>query len=108
MGLVHAVPGEVVRLTQLPTTLSQAKTTTLVKTTHFEAMRLCLHAGQEMQAHKTRGPITVQCLEGKIVFLVGEVRNELCPGDWLYLDGNQVHSLQGIEDSLLLLTIIFT
>jgi len=32
---------------------------------------------------------------------------ELRTGDWIYLDGGEAHSVKGLEDSALLLTIIF-
>ncbi|MCB0311537.1 MAG: cupin domain-containing protein [Bdellovibrionales bacterium] len=108
MGVAHAVAGKAVKLLLSESELGQAKTTALVKTSNFETMRLCVHEGQEIPAHKTKGPITVQCLQGKVVFTVGEVNNEMTPGDWLYLEGDQLHSLKGVEDSALLLTIVFT
>lgn len=108
MGNVHAVAGQKMKLLLSQSELDQAKTTALVKTSNFETMRLCVSANQEIPPHKTRGPITVQCLQGKIIFTVGDVATEMVPGDWLYLEGGQVHSLTGIENSTLLLTIIFS
>jgi quercetin dioxygenase-like cupin family protein len=32
---------------------------------------------------------------------------EVGPGDWLYLDKGQEHSVQSVEDCALLLTILF-
>jgi quercetin dioxygenase-like cupin family protein len=107
MGLIRAEAGIATKLLLPDSELEQAKTTCLVKTDHFEAMRLCISAGQEIPTHKTEGPITVQCLQGNVSFNVGEIENNLKPGDWLYLEGGQLHSLKGIEDSALLLTIIF-
>ena len=108
MGSVHAVVGKTMKLLLSESELGQAKTTALVKTSYFETIRLCVHASQEIPPHKTKGPITVQCLQGNVVFVVGDTENEMVPGDWLYLEGGQIHSLKGIEDSTLLLTILFT
>lgn len=107
MGVAHAVAGKAMKLFLSESELGRAKTTALVRTRNFETMRLCVHAGHEIPEHKTKGPITVQCLQGKVVFTVGEINNEMVPGDWLYLDGDQNHSLRGMEDSTLLLTILF-
>ena len=107
MGIAHAAAGKAMKLLLSESELAQSKTTALVKTSNFETMRMCVHAGQEIPPHKTKGPITVQCLQGKVVFAVGDIENEMLPGDWLYLEGGQVHSLRGIEDSALLVTIVF-
>jgi len=32
---------------------------------------------------------------------------QLSAGDWIYLDGGEEHSVKALEDSALLLTIIF-
>ncbi|MCO6429647.1 MAG: cupin domain-containing protein [Deltaproteobacteria bacterium] len=107
MGLPHATAGEVIKLIPPDLNLEEAKTTAIVKTKEFETIRLCVHAGQVIPPHKTKGPITVQCLKGRAIFNIGQNKNELQPGDWLYLGPNEVHSLEGLEDSALLLTIIF-
>lgn len=107
MGIEHAAPGQVIKLFISEERLKHEKSTALTKREHFETIKLCVHAGQTIPVHKTEGPITVQCLQGKVNFYVGQECRELVPGDWLFLEGNQAHSLQGIADSLLLLTIIF-
>jgi len=108
MGLIRAEAGEATRLLLPESELAEAKTTCLVKTDNFEAMRMCVHANQEIPPHKTEGPLTVQCLQGNVIFKVGEITNDLKPGDWLYLEGGQMHSLKGVKDSALLLTILFS
>jgi quercetin dioxygenase-like cupin family protein len=49
----------------------------------------------------------VQCLAGRIRFTAGGKPQELREGDWLFLQGNESHSLVGLEDALVLVTIIF-
>ena len=49
--------------------------------------------------------ITVQCLEGRVAFTTGGVTHELGAGQLLYLAGEQPHSVRGIDDASLLLTI---
>ncbi len=106
MGIPHAKPGQVIKLILSEEDLKEVKTTALIKTQEFETIRLCLKTGQELPAHHAKSSITVQCLQGKINFKVGEKDNELQPGDWLYLEGGQEHSLKAVEDSTLLLTLI--
>ena len=107
MGLKHATPGEIVHVLSLKTELERAKAITLVKTDRFETICMHIDAQREIPEHKAKGPITLQCLEGKIYFTVEQIEHEMSQGDWLYLEGGQLHSLKGIENSVLLLTVIF-
>ena len=52
------------------------------------------------------GEITLQCLEGNVVFTSGESERQLASGDLMYLNGSDEHSLHAIVDSSLLLTIV--
>jgi quercetin dioxygenase-like cupin family protein len=105
MSIPHAKSGEVVSL-PLGTALSETKTTTLVKTDDLEVIRLVVPAGKEIPTHKAPGPITVQCLEGRVSFMAHGQSQELHAGMFLYLNSAERHSLKGIEDSSLLVTIL--
>ena len=48
----------------------------------------------------------VQCLEGKIAFTTCGKTHELEAGQLLYLPTGEPHSLRGIEDGSLLLTVL--
>lgn len=105
MALHHVVPGEKVHL---PSRASAAvsRTAALVKTDRFEAAQLALSAGESITPHSVPGYVTIQCLTGSVTLETGNpVR--LGPGDWLYLDRGQEHSVHAAEDSSLLLTILF-
>jgi quercetin dioxygenase-like cupin family protein len=61
-----------------------------------------------MAEHSVEGEITLQCLKGAVDFMIeGTVRN-LSKDDWLYLDKKVPHALKAEEDTVLLLTILFT
>ncbi|MGE5547316.1 MAG: cupin [Solirubrobacterales bacterium] len=79
----------------------------IVKTASFEAIRLVVKAGDRIAAHRVAGRITLHCLEGRVLLGLPETSMELGAGQWVYLDGGTEHSLRGIEDSSLLLTIMF-
>jgi quercetin dioxygenase-like cupin family protein len=78
----------------------------LVKTDHVEVIRLVLPAGKEIKQHNVSGEITVQCLEGNVVFSAGKSECELTAGKLLYLSGSDEHALRAVEDTSLLLTIL--
>lgn len=104
MAHEHANPAEVIDLSSF----GGDKSTALVKEKKFEVIRLLVEAGKSIPEHKVDGPITVQCLSGKCTFSVGTEPRELVPGSWLYLTGGSLHSVEGGEEtSVLLVTILF-
>ena len=107
MAVPHAKSGQLVDLRPLGAELRTAKTTALVKSKSFEAVRLVVRAGMEIPAHQISGSITLHCLEGRVALGLTDSVLELSAGEWVYLDGGARHSVRGIEDSSLLLTILF-
>ena len=107
MALNHAKPGEVVDLRPLGSELKETKTAAIIKTEQFEAIRLVVQAGAEIPSHEVAGKMTLHCLEGRVSLAMPHSAIELAAGEWTYLDGGQAHSVKGIEDSSLLLTVIF-
>ena len=106
MALMHAEPGEVVDLRPLRSELVNTKTTALVKSGQFEAVRLVLPAGRHIPAHSVTGQVTFLCLEGHVTLHAG-TDISLHAGDWTYLDRDAPHSLSAVLASSLLLTIHF-
>ena len=107
MALHHAKPGEVVDLRPLGSKLKNTRTAAVVKSGRFEAIRLVVQAGMEIPSHDVSGSITLHCLEGRVSLGLVQSTVELKAGEWLSLDGGQAHSVKGIDDSSLLLTVIF-
>ena len=106
MAIPHAKSGEVIDLRPVGEAPAPARTITLVKTDRLEVIRLAVPAGKELPHHQVAGEITVQCLEGRVAFTAGTTSRELRAGQMLYLAGNEPHSLRGIEDASVLLTIL--
>lgn len=106
MSIPHANPGEIVNVRPLGAALPTTATSTLVKAKAFEVIRMVVTAGKEIPTHKAKGEITVQCLEGKIAFTACGKTHDLEAGQLLYLPIGELHSLRGIEDGSLLLTIL--
>ena len=106
MALHRAQPGEVVDLQPLGPALAGAKTTALVKSDRFEAVRLIVRAGTTIPSHSVPGHITLLCLEGDVLLHV-DSEIALKPGQWLYLERGALHAVEAREDSAILLTIMF-
>lgn len=103
----HAYPGTPIDLQPAGESLCEAKTVALVKEATFEAIRMVVRKGHEIPEHQVEGAITIYCLSGQIAFTARSQTHELNAGQWLFLLGNEPHAILGIEDSSLLLTILF-
>jgi len=103
----HAYPDRPIDLRPERASLASATTFPLVKEEAFEAIRMVLRKDREMADHRVEGPITIYCLDGQIAFTARDQTHVLRAGHWLFLLGNEPHSLRAIEDSSFLLTILF-
>jgi quercetin dioxygenase-like cupin family protein len=107
MAIIHARPGELVDLHPRGEDFAAAATKAIVRNERFEVIRLVVPKGHKIPPHRVAGPITVQCLSGKVSFSAGDQTQELTANQWLFLQGNEPHSLTGVEDALVLVTIMF-
>lgn len=105
MAIPHASSGDVIDVRPLGNQIAQSVTTTLVKSDQIEIIRLVLPAGKEIPPHQVDGPITVQCLEGRVEFQSHGKQQPLAAGQLVYLEGGQSHALKSIEDATVLVTI---
>lgn len=106
MAVPHAKPGEIIDIRPLGPNLGSSHTMALVKTANLEVLRLVIPAGKEIPSHKAPGEITVQCLEGRVVFTTETEIVELTAGQLLFLTAAEPHALKAIEDSSLLVTLL--
>jgi quercetin dioxygenase-like cupin family protein len=106
MAIPHAKSGEVIDLLPAGDAPAPAPTSTVVKTGRLEVIRLAVPAGKERPRYQVAGEITVQCLEGRVALTAGAGARELRAGRMLCLAGSEPHSLRGIEDAAVLLTVL--
>jgi quercetin dioxygenase-like cupin family protein len=106
MAIPHVKPGEVVDVRPLGSALASAQTATLFRAEHVEVRRLVVPAGKEIAEHKAKGEIVVHCLEGKVTYIAFGKTHNLEAGKLLYLPTGEPHSVKGIEDASLLVTIL--
>jgi quercetin dioxygenase-like cupin family protein len=110
MSVVHC--NQVVDLAHTPEG-DAPLTTVLVQTDDLQVTRMVVAAGQELPPQRTIGDVTLQCLSGRVQFsivdddnLVDDERQELGPGQLVYLSAKMPHSIAGLEDSVLVLTMV--
>ena len=80
MAVHHAGSGEVVDLRPLGAKLHDERTTAIVKTDTFEAVRLIVPAGREIAFHRVDGEITLFCIEGCVRLGLSDAEFELSAG----------------------------
>ncbi len=106
MAIPHAKPGEIVDVGPLGSAMTSTQTQTLVRAEQVEVIRLVVPAGKQIDEHKAKGEIVVQCLEGKVAFTAFGKTQNLEAGRLLYLPTGAPHSVKGVENASLLLTIL--
>ena len=106
MAIPHAKPGEIVDVRPLGSALASSQTATLFRAGQVEVRRLVVPAGKEIAEHKAKGEIVVYCLEGRVAYTAFGKTHNLEAGKLLYLPTGEPHSVKGIENASLLLTIL--
>ena len=81
---------------------------TVFKNDSMRMVLIALHSGAEMKAHKAKGTISVQVLEGQISFRTAMDTAELSVGQMIALHGDILHSVYAHEESMFLLTMSIT
>ena len=105
MAIEHALPGQVIDVQPLGSSIPTTKTTALFKSADLEVMRLVLNAGKSLPPHKVQGEITIQCIEGCIDVTTEGISHVLRAGQLLYLAGNALHAVTALEDTSALVTV---
>jgi hemerythrin-like domain-containing protein/quercetin dioxygenase-like cupin family protein len=78
---------------------------TLVKEGGISAVLMAMKSGTRLHAHRAEGALTIQCLNGRIVFSALERRIDLGPGEIAALDSGIEHSVEAVQEAAFLLTI---
>lgn len=107
MATHHASPAEIVDLDTWAQDMPNEKTKVIVKTDEIELARLVIPTGKDIPEHKVTGPIIVHCINGKIECTAMGKTQILLPNQLLYLMPDEPHLVKAVEDSVVLLTIIF-
>ncbi|UOR92299.1 cupin domain-containing protein [Helicobacter pylori] len=68
-------------------------------------MRICMPKGAILDKHKAPGAISVQVLEGKIIFEVENEKIEMHKGALISLEAQVLHRLDALENSVIRLSL---
>ena len=81
---------------------------TVFKTDGMRIVLIALHKDAEMKKHTADGMISVQVMEGQILFTTEDQSVELGQGEMLALHKNVPHSVLAREETIFLLTLTTT
>lgn len=87
---------------------SDRNSITIFKSDSLRIVMMAFHQGAEMKRHTAPGIITLQVLEGKIIFNTTDQSELLGVGQMLTLHEGIAHSLVADEDAVVLLTLATT
>lgn len=91
-----------------PWTDSDRNAITVFKTNGMRIVLIALHKGAEMSKHSAEGLISVQVLEGQIIFSTDERSVEMGKAEMLALHAGIPHSVKATEETIFLLTLTTT
>jgi len=106
MALKHANPLDVIDLFHPQTSTDPPVSTSLLRTTNMQLIRLVLPKGHRMPSHHVPGVITLHCLTGEVDVDTSERRCILTAGQLVMLQGDEPHSLYAREPTTVLLTLV--
>jgi quercetin dioxygenase-like cupin family protein len=106
MSMKQMKVGEIVDAQPLGAALKSARTTVLLRTDKLQIVRLVVPKDTLIPTHLAPGELVVQCLEGRAAITALGHTRELIAGQLLGIPAGEPHSLKGLDDTSLLLTIV--
>src|SRR5258708_5947337 len=94
---------QIISTKPLGAALANAKTQTLIQDGDLQIKRMVLTAGERHATHKALGHVVMFCLEGRVAVELQGTKLALSAGDLVHLPRGEEHSLQGVQDSSLLI-----
>lgn len=101
-----ASAGDVIEIELLGSKRKRAQLTTLIKTPNLIVLQISVPSGDTVPTHRFPGEAIVHCLRGRVWLQSLEERYGLRAGQLLYYSSDAPFSVQGIEDSSLLVTVV--
>ena len=106
MALPHAQPLDVIDIRPLGPGLSDAVSTSLLKTDRLQLLHLVLPARRNLPQHHVGDECTIHCLEGDVEVVMPGGTRRLRPGDLVVLPAAQRHALRARSASAVLQTLL--
>lgn len=105
MQIQENVNVELIDIRPLLAKITTVKTANLIATDELMVKRVILLAGQTIPKHHVAGDATIYCIEGIVDFTAADKTFQLSKGDLYLLKGGIEHSLLGVQNASILVTI---
>lgn len=106
MAIHHAKPGELVDLNKWPADVEAEQSHTLINTDSVQLSRIVLEKGKTLPEHTIDSPVIIQCISGLLELRTTRATQSIGPGQLVHLRADDPHSIAGLDDSIVLLTIL--
>lgn len=108
MAIEHAQPLDLIVLDPNPESPQHGTvlSTSLLRESGLQLMRLVLPAGHSLPEHHVPGEVTIQCLSGEADVIVPERSCRLRPGTLMMLPPGKPHRVQAQAATVLLVTVV--
>jgi len=105
MAIEHARSGDAIEIVPAGRPVRDWESATLVRDEHIEVLRMVLPAGRRTPEHQAAGPLTIQCLAGRVRLEAHGRSATLEVGSLVFLRDAEAHVVEALTDSALLLTL---
>jgi quercetin dioxygenase-like cupin family protein len=102
----HVLPGQLVDVAPLETRIESERVTVLLKTDAVEILRVFIPAGESVPTYEAQGQVILHCLEGAVRLSAVGAPHGLGAGKLVHLVVQEPFSLVGVENSVLLMTVL--
>lgn len=104
MSTPHTFLPDLVAATEIPAEGTLSKV--VYKDDQIRVVAFAFDEGQELTEHTAALPAVVQVLSGHLRLKMGSETFEAEPGDWAHMAAGLPHSVEAIEPSVMLLTLL--
>ncbi|WP_395057022.1 cupin domain-containing protein [Polaromonas sp.] len=105
MALKHAQAMDVIDLLMIGAHQERVSSTSLLKTSRIQLIRMALPAGHVLPEHHVPGEITIHCLSGEAEVTTPTRASRLAAGTLVMLPAAEPHGVRAFLDTLLLVTV---
>lgn len=106
MALPHAQPLDVISVRPLGDALTDAVSTSLLKTARLQLLHLVLPTHHDQPEHHVDDECSIHCLEGDVEVVTPGGSRRLRAGELVVLPAKQKHSLRARSHSAVLVTLL--
>jgi quercetin dioxygenase-like cupin family protein len=106
MALPHADHLDIINVSPLGPKLSEAVSTSLIKTQRLQLLHMVLPAHKDVPEHQVEEECILHCLEGVVEVVMGAGTRQLRQGNVIVLPARQKHSVRARTNCALLVTLV--